>query len=542
MSMPQAPEERKPLHISLRHRLDKLRALIDSGYYPYAYSWEVTAHSNEIKNQFSNLQPGEISDGRVSIAGRVLAVRLHGSIGFLDLMDREGKIQVVIKRDVLGDERFKFAKKFVERGDILGVQGRVMRTKKGEISVLAERLEILAKALRDLPDSWYGLEDPDVRFRQRYIDFIINDSARRTVFVKHRILKALREFMDANGFLEVETPVLQPIYGGALARPFETYYWALDKKMYLRVAPELYLKRLIVAMYERVYEVARCFRNEDIDRTHNPEFTQVEFYAAYWDYHRMLDFTKRLVQHIVESVAGGPEIEYNGSTIDFSKPEEWIVPQKLREELGIDVNDYDFEGLRDAVRDLHLEGLDEASSWGELVELLRDQLLEPQTKGRYVYMILYPKDVTPLAKSWRKDPRWAERFEGFVDGLEFVNAYSELNDPIEQYLRFREQEELRKKAVEQGKLSEAHPMDRDYVRALEYALPPTAGCGIGIDRLTMVLAGVGSIREAITFPALRGEEKIETVPDVFPEALELLEKRDEILRKQYGDEDNKQPQ
>ncbi|NPA85978.1 MAG: lysine--tRNA ligase [bacterium] len=519
----------KPFQLAVQHRLEKLKKLLEKGEPCYRYRWPVSKLSQQIKQEYSWLAPGQEAEGEESVAGRVLSLRRHGGIIFLDVLDQQGKLQVVARKDVLG-EKFEEVAELYERGDIIGAAGPVIRTRRGEISLLAKKIVLLAKALRELPHSWIGLEDPEVRYRQRYVDYIINEDARRAVFLRARMLRALRSFLDEHGFLEVETPVLHPVYGGALARPFETYYWALDKKVYLRVSPELYLKRLLVAMYDRVYEIARCFRNEDIDRTHHPEFSMLEFYAAYWDYKDMLEFFLQLLKHTAEEVIGGTSVKLGDKEIDLADPEIWEVPKKLEELSGIDVCSLDFEELQKAALEIGIEEAKQASSWGEIVELLREKFLEPATAGKAVVMVLFPRDVSPLAKPWRKDVRWVERFEFYVNGMELANAYSELNNPLDQYLRFQEQEALRRKALEEGKFSELHPMDKDFVRALEYGMPPAAGCGLSLDRLLMVLGGYSSIREVITFPLLRGEEKIEAVCELFPEAKELVRKIEEKVR------------
>lgn len=504
-------------------RVKKLEELYNLGKRVYKIKeFPKNINSKELKEKYKNLNFGEETKDYFYYSGRVLSIRSHGKIVFLDVYDENGKLQVILRKDFT--ENFK-EKEYINRGDILGFYGKVIRTKRGEISLLVKNFEILAKCLREIPDLYFGVEDPETRFRQRYIDIMLNEKARKCIIIRNKVIKAIRDFLDSNGFIEIETPILQPIYGGATARPFETYYYSLKKKMYLRISPELYLKRLLVAGFEKVYEVSKCFRNEGIDKRHNPEFTQVEFYAAYWDYKKMMDFTIDLTKYIVESIYNKLEIEYMNKTLDFSKIEKWDVRKKLKEEIGIDVNEYDFEGLKDAVKNIiDKEEILKASSWGELVEILRENILEPLTKDKVVFMYIYPKDVCPLAKA--KDSRWAERFEGFIDGMEFSNGYSELNDPIEQYLRFKEQEKLREKAVKEGKLSEHHPMDKDFVRALEYGMPPAAGSSIGIERISMFLANVDSIREVISFPTLRGEEKIENVPEIYKDILKFYEGSD----------------
>ncbi len=489
----------------------------------YKKRWEVNTYSDWIISKYSYLGPGEETSDYYSIAGRIMRKREHGKILFLDLIDSKGKIQIVIREDVIGKEKYG-SMRLLDRGDIIGVKGNVIRTKRGEISLLANEVTILSKCLRPWPEEWYGIKDKEVRFRHRYLDFIFNKKARGMVLKLSKIIKTAREYMDKHGFIEVFTPELQPIYGGGAGRPFETYYWALDRKVYLRIAPETYLKRLLVAMYERVYEIGRIFRNEGIDWKHHPEYICFEYYAAWWDYRDQMKFTENLIKELVSSINNGSlEVTWKNYTIDFSKFERWDVKRKIKEETGIDVSQYDYETLKEECEKLGLDTT-ECKTWGELVDLIRDEILEPKAI-QPTFMYPYPLDVSPLAQPCEDDPKWTERFEGFVCGFEIANAYSELNNPIIQFIEFEKQERMRQELVKKGKLSEYHPMDREYVIALEYAMPPASGCGLGLQRILMVCMNLDAVREAVTFPLLREYPKLRTVCDMFPEIKKLYERK-----------------
>ena len=474
-----------------RERLENLEKMVEKGYNPYeSYKFERTHECNEVKENFS-----ELEGKRSKIRGRIEAIRAHGKIVFMDLKDSSGEIQIIFSKDDIGEEKFEIVK-ILGRGDFLGIEGEIYRTNHGEESVKVEEFEVLSKCLRNLPPKEQGLKDKEKRYRQRYLDLITNQESREIFIKRHEIIKSMREFLDSRGFIEVETPVLQEVYGGALARPFKTQHNVLDREFFLRISNELYLKRLIVGGYEKVYEIVKDFRNEGIDTTHNPEFTQMEFYRAYADYKDVMEIAENMVSFIAKEVLGTTRIEYEDHQIDLSPPWNRIsMLEALQKYADIDADGMSREELIEEAKGNGLE-VEEGISWGELVAALFEELCEEEIiEPTFVYD--YPVEVSPLAKRKRGDERFTERFEIFIAGDEFGNAYSELNDPMEQKKRFEQQVEMRKK----GDL-EAHEMDEDYVRALEYGMPPTGGFGIGIDRLTMLLTNKDSIKEVIAFPQL----------------------------------------
>ena len=435
----------------------------------------------------------------VSISGRLSALRSMGKAIFGHIQDYTGKIQIYIKKDVIGDEKFRFFEDYVDLGDILGVKGNLFRTNTGELTIEVRDFQILSKCLHPLPEKWHGLTDVEVRYRQRYLDLIANEEARRIFVLRSRLISLMRRFFDERGFLEVETPILQPIASGANAKPFITYHNYLEQNLYLRIAPELYLKRLIVGGFDRVYEIGKNFRNEGVDTTHNPEFTMVEFYVANWDYTDLMQFTQELLVYLLQNTLGTLKITYKGKELDFSPPIKVArYFDLLKEKTGKDKDFFlrDVEGLRKLAKDVGVPKV-ETLTHARLLDKVFDLLVEDDLWGP-VFVVDFPKLLSPLAKSHREDPDLVERFELFVTGKEIANAYSELNDPIEQKERFMAQ--LKEK--EMGD-EEAMQMDEDFIRALEYGMPPTAGEGIGIDRLVMILTNVDSIREVILFPALR---------------------------------------
>ncbi len=436
-------------------------------------------------------------------AGRILAIRSFGKANFLVLSDGEAKIQVYIRHDSLPELDFRVFK-LLDFGDFVGVEGRVFRTKTNELTIWASHLEFLAKCLLPLPEKWHGLQDVEIRYRQRYLDLIVNPDSRRVFETRSRVLAAIRTFLNARGYLEVETPMMQPIAGGALARPFKTHHNALDMELYLRIAPELYLKRLTVGGIERVYEINRNFRNEGISTQHNPEFTMLEFYQAYSDYLELMDMTEELVEAVAREAVGRTTITFNGREISLARPFRRL---KLRDgareaasaRLGTPVSDGDLRTVERATRLAERLGVEVEAGWGagkittEIFEkLLEDSLVDP------VFVYDFPTEVSPLSKQTPDDPDTVERFELYIGGFEVANAFSELNDPAEQRRRFEAQLKNRQHGDQ-----EAHAMDDDYVRALEYGMPPTAGEGIGIDRLVMLLTDSPSIRDVILFPLLR---------------------------------------
>ena len=436
---------------------------------------------------------------RVSLGGRVVALRIMGKALFGHIQDLTGKIQMYLKKDVAGEEQFNFFNEFIDLGDIVGVEGELFRTQTGELTVEVHSFELLAKCLHPLPEKWHGLKDVEVRYRQRYLDLIANPDARKTFLLRSRLISELRRFFDERGFVEVETPILQPIASGANAKPFVTYHNYLEMNLYLRIAPELYLKRLIVGGFPRVYELGRNFRNEGVDRTHNPEFTMVEFYTAYWDYNDLMKFTEELFVHLLEKTLGTLKLSYEGRELDFTPPFRRVrYFDLLKEKTGKDKEFFlrDVEGVRELAKELeitHYEKLTHAKLIDKIFEKTAEEdLIQP------TFVIDFPKLLSPLAKTHRDDPDLVERFELIVATYEVANAYTELNDPVDQRERFVEQ--IREK--EMGD-EEAMDMDEDFVRALEYGMPPTAGEGIGIDRLVMLLTNTDTIRDVILFPHMR---------------------------------------
>jgi len=453
-----------------------------------------------VRRLHEELGPGEESDARYRLAGRVMGRRGMGKASFLDLEDRSGKIQLLASLDGLGEELFEHVKA-LQLGAIVGVEGIAVRSRRGELSLKLDGFQLLAPCTRPLPDLYHGLEDVETRYRQRYLDLMVNREVRDETIKRHRMVKAMRRYLDDDDFIEVETPILQPLYGGANARPFTTYHNVLDRTFYLRIADELYLKRLIVGGLERVYEIGHDFRNEGMDRTHNPEFTMVEVYQAYADYSDMMSLTEALVCGVVEHCLGTRSIERFGTTLDFTPPFPRVAfLEAVQRRSGLD--------LRSA-SDAELHGaLLRAGGDPESIKALSGPRLQDEVFKTFVepdliqptFVVDYPKALSPLAKEHREDPTLTERFELFVGGRELANAFSELNDPDDQQRRFQDQVQQRAKGD-----VEAHSYDADYIRALEYGMPPAGGMGLGIDRLMMVVADQASIRDVILFPAMRPE-------------------------------------
>ncbi|MGQ0824811.1 MAG: lysine--tRNA ligase [Actinomycetota bacterium] len=482
-------------------RLKKVAAIRERGIDPYPVEFARSHPLGVLRAEWERrIEAGASSDEVASVAGRVVLLRDQGRLIFATARDGTGEIQFFVSESDLGATRFGEFRDDVDRGDWVGVEGTVMKTKRGELSVRVQSFRVLAKALRPLPEKWHGLADVDTRYRQRYVDLIVNDDARRVFEIRFAIVAAIRELLISKGFVEVETPVLQTVAGGGDARPFVTHHNALDMELSLRVAPELYLKRLIVAGFDRVFELARVFRNEGLSTRHNPEFTMLELYAAFADYHDMMDLTEEIVVHAARAATGSTVVEWEGRTIDLAPP--WprrTMLELVREHGGVVVHpSQPVEELRAVCDRL---GVPHEDSWGpgKLVLELYEKTAEHAIVGPMI-VCDYPREVSPLAREHRNDPTLTERFEVIVVGRELANAFSELNDPVDQAQRFDAQ--ARRKQL--GDL-EAQGVDADYVRALEYGLPPTGGMGMGIDRLTMLLAGVSSIREVILFPHLRPE-------------------------------------
>jgi lysyl-tRNA synthetase class 2 len=478
-------------------KLDRLRA---EGVDPYPRKFQRDHTIGEVREQFPSLEAGEETDVVVRVAGRIMLMRGHGKLVFATIRDRSGSIQLFLSQSETGKDQLKEFETLFDIGDWVGVEGTVIATKRGELSVKVSTFELLSKALRPLPDKWAGLSDVDTRYRQRYVDLIVNDDARRIFNIRFEAINAIRNFFHERGYIEVETPVLSTIQGGATAKPFITHYNALDIDTYLRIALELHLKRLIVGGLERVYELGRVFRNEGIDTRHNPEFTMLEAYEAFADYHDMMDLTEDLVTTAARAALGTTTVTIRGNEVDLANPWPRVsMVELIKREVGVDINPaMPVDEARTVLDGL---GLTYKPEWG--AGKLTNEIYDRKVQFDVVeptFVIDHPREVSPLAKAKPDDPTIVERFELIVDGRELANAYSELNDPIDQLERF----ENEAKAKEEGD-PEAGDVDVDYVRALEYGMPPTGGMGIGIDRLIMVLANVGSIREVILFPTLRPE-------------------------------------
>lgn len=474
-------------------RREKLKELQDAGNDPFEeVKFDRTNHSIDITSDFENFE-----GKHVSIAGRMMSKRIMGKAAFSDISDRMGRIQLYVKRDEIGTEEYKAYKK-LDIGDLIGIEGEVFRTQKGEISVMVKKLTLLSKNLIPLPEKWHGLKDTDMRYRQRYVDLIVNPVVRDTFEKRSKIVREIRNFMDNRGFMEVETPCLNTIPGGASARPFITHHNALDIDMYMRIATELHLKRLIVGGMEQVYEIGRIFRNEGMDTKHNPEFTTIELYQAYTDYHGMMDITEQMIIHVCEKVLGTTKVTYQGTELDFGVGFRRLpMVDAVLEYSGIDFNALSAEEALLAVKAKGFEPEKGKTSWGDLLALVFDEVVEDKLQ-QPTFITDYPVEISPLAKRKPTNHKLTERFELFVVGRELANAFSELNDPIDQLQRFEHQVELRASGDD-----EANMMDDDFVNALEYGMPPTGGMGMGIDRLVMLLTDSASIRDVLLFPTMK---------------------------------------
>ena len=440
--------------------------------------------------EHAGLEDGEETESAYRVAGRLSARRGHGGAAFIDVVDRSGRLQVHARKDVLGDESFETLTS-LDLGDLIGVDGTAFKSRRGELSLRATGWTLLAKSLRPPPDKFHGLEDVETRYRHRDLDLIANEEVRALFILRSRVVRAIRRWLDERDFLEVETPILQPLYGGALARPFVTHHNSLDRDLYLRIADELYLKRLIVGGLERVYEIGKDFRNEGVSHKHNPEFTMLEWYEAYADYNDIAARLEELVSFVAQ------EVGYDGP-VDFSPPWRRVtLAEAIKEETGVDIMALrDRDALVKAAGERGIE-LDPGATWGKLVDDLLSKHVEPKLE-QPTFILDYPKELSPFAKDHRSQPGLVERFECFAAGMEFSNAFTELNDPDEQRARFEQQQ-----ADEAAGDDETQPYDEDYVRALEQGMPPTGGIGVGIDRLVMILSGRASIREVVLFPAMR---------------------------------------
>lgn len=487
-------------------RIDKMHKIEEHGWKPFGYRFLYTHRAADIAAQFDELSEKETE---VKMAGRIMAIRGHGKTCFMDMQDKTGRIQVYVRKDVIGEENYALIK-LMDIGDTVGITGTAFRTHMGELSIKANSVEMLSKSLRPLPEKWHGLKDVETRYRQRYVDLIVNPEVRDTFVKRSQIIRSVREVLDSHDFLEVETPILNTIAGGAAARPFISYHNALDMQVYMRIAPELYLKRLIVGGMDRVYEMGRVFRNEGIDNRHNPEFTSVEIYQAFADYRDMMDLTEEVVVKTAEKVLGTTTINYEGTTIELASPwKRMSMIEAVKEYSGKDfTNVTDLEEARAIAKELNV-AVEPSFGIGKIInacfeEYVEDKLIQP------TFITGHPKEISPLAKSNPENPEITDRFEAYIYGREICNGFTELNDPIDQKERFLKQVEERANGDE-----EANMMDEDFVNALEYGLPPTGGLGIGIDRLVMFLTNSSTIRDVLFFPTMKplGKAVVSEKPD-----------------------------
>ncbi|SDW96638.1 lysine--tRNA ligase [Tepidimicrobium xylanilyticum] len=487
------PGTEENINDMLKIRREKLKQLVEMGENPFLIEkYDYTHHSKTIKDNFDQLE-----EETVSVAGRIMSRRGHGKVCFMDLQDSKGRIQIFAKMDVLGEEAYNKLN-LLDLGDIIGVKGEVFKTKTGEISIRARELTLLTKSLQILPEKFHGLKDQDLRYRQRYVDLIVNPEVKETFVLRSKIIKAIREYLDERDFLEVETPILNTIAGGANARPFITHHNTLDIDMYLRIANELYLKRLIVGGFEKVYEMGRMFRNEGMSYKHNPEYTSIELYQAYADYEDMMKLTEELISYVAEKALGTMKINYQGKEIDFTPP--WrrlTMIDAIKEYVGVDFNEINTD--EEAIEIAKAKGLEVEPNMkrGHIISEFFEEFCE-QYLIQPTFVTHHPVEISPLAKRNPEDPRLTNRFEAFINTWEIANAFSELNDPIDQKERFLEQLRQREAGDQ-----EAHMMDLDFVNALEVGLPPTGGLGIGVDRLVILLTNQPTIRDVILFPTMK---------------------------------------
>ncbi len=499
----------------LKIRRDKLAELQADGKDPFQITkFDVTHHSQEVKDQFEDLEGKS-----VVLAGRMMSKRVMGKASFCNIQDLQGNIQSYVARDSIGEEEYKAFKK-MDIGDIVGLEGEVFKTKTGEISIHASKVTLLSKSLQILPEKFHGLTNTDIRYRQRYVDLIMNADVKETFIKRSRIISAVRQYLNGQGFLEVETPMLVSNAGGAAARPFETHFNALNEDLKLRISLELYLKRLIVGGMERVYEIGRVFRNEGLDTRHNPEFTLMELYQAYTDYHGMMDLTENMYRYVAQTVLGTTTISYNGIEMDLGKPFERItMVDAVKKYSGVDWNEIkDLEAARAAAREHHIE-YEERHKKGDILNLFFEEFVEEHLI-QPTFVMDHPVEISPLTKKKPENPEYVERFEFFMNGWEMANAYSELNDPIDQRARFAAQEELFAQGDE-----EANHTDEDFLNALEIGMPPTGGIGFGIDRMCMLLTDSAAIRDVLLFPTMKSldaDKKANKTSEAAPAAAEKV--------------------
>jgi lysyl-tRNA synthetase class 2 len=488
-------DTQQPIEQVIAGRTGKLQKIREAGVNPFPYRFEKTHTTQQALEQCDILAENET---KIEMAGRIMSIRRMGKALFFHLQDESGRLQAYVKKNVVGDELWDLFGLF-DIGDIIGLTGSMFTTKTGEKTIRVQKFELLTKSLHPLPEKFHGLTDKETRYRRRYADLIANPDVRETFRLRSKIIAAIRDFLNDLGFIEVETPILQPLYGGGAAVPFETYHNKLDIKLYLRIADELYLKRLIIGGFEKVWEFCKDFRNEGMDRLHNPEFSMIELYQAYADYNDIMQLLENLLRHTVKTVRGTTMIEYKGKKIDFGPPFKRIAMlEAIREKGGPDLSDFNFERGLKLAREAGIDTT-KVINHGKVVEAFFENLVEPNIVSP-TFVVDFPRDISPLAKVHRDNPNLSERFELFIAGIECGNAFSELNDPIDQEKRF----------IDQGKVAdagdeEAHQLDRDFITALKFGMPPTGGLGVGIDRLVMVLTDSHSIRDVIFFPQMRPE-------------------------------------
>lgn len=495
MAEQQKKAQEQDLNQLLKVRREKLSQLQEEGRDPFQITkYDVTHHSMEVKNAFE-----ELEGKSVSLAGRMMSKRVMGKASFCSIQDLQGAIQSYVARDNIGEDSYKDFKK-MDIGDIVGIKGEVFKTKTGEISIHATEVTLLSKSLNPLPEKFHGLTNTDLRYRQRYVDLIMNEDVKETFIKRSKIIASIRHYLNGQGFLEVETPMLVANAGGAAARPFETHFNALDEDFKLRISLELYLKRLIVGGMERVYEIGRVFRNEGLDTRHNPEFTLMELYQAYTDYHGMMDLTENLYRHVAQEVLGTTKISYNGVEMDLGKPFERItMVDAVKKYAGVDFNEiHTLKEARAVAKEHHVE-YEERHKKGDILSLFFEEFAEEHLI-QPTFVMDHPIEISPLTKKKPENPEYTERFEFFMNGWEMANAYSELNDPIDQRERFKAQEEL----LAQGD-EEANTTDEDFLHALEIGMPPTGGIGFGIDRMVMLLTDSAAIRDVLAFPTMKSQ-------------------------------------
>ncbi len=487
--------EKQDLNAFIQQRRENLKWLQEKGIPGFGEKYSRTHWAQQVKDEFSELEGQE-----VSLSGRLLSKREHGKAMFGDISDQSGSVQLYLRVNSIGEDNFAIFRS-LDIGDLIGITGEVFQTRRGEVTVNVSHFEVQAKSLRPLPEKWHGLKDVELRYRQRYVDLIVNPEVREIFMRRSRTIAAIRRFLDSRDFLEVETPILQPIPGGGDARPFITHHITLGRDLYLRIALELYLKKLIVGGFDRVYEIGRNFRNEGFSHKHSPEFTMLELYQVNTDYRDMMELTEVMISSVAREVLGTEKIVYQGEEIDLTPPWRRLTMIEAVEEFtGVDFSSIDLETARKAAEEKDVR-IKPGLSLGEILNEFFEQKVE-ENLTQPTFIMDYPVEVSPLAKKIPEDPDFTYRFEGFIGGMEVANAFTELNDPIDQRERFEKQVAKREAGDE-----EAHMMDEDFIRALEYGMPPTGGLGIGIDRIIMVMTGSRNIREVILFPPMRPEEK-----------------------------------